>query len=507
MNTRDRLYFRRQFLFTDKEITPLPYWRDYKIVFKGKANTLIYHPDLDFSESVGRLRIILLGYILDPFNPASGNQEVVDNLAQCDTIREAFRKTDFMNGRYVMIVSDDKHQYIISDSTASKQVYYYFNEDGNFAIGSTPSIITNFFECTKTDNQDLLEYLNSDRYVNHNKSWFGIETPYKDMFLLLPNHYLDLEHKNTTRFWPVTNNPAKETNEAIKYIAEIMRGTIESASNRYKLHCSLTGGWDSRMILAASKNRISEMEFYTFKHAEHYKKNIWDIIIPQKLADKLNLKHSFIHLDGSLPEKEFLDVFKSNSIFNRNVYAEVYYKYHVNGHDDKMNVTGIMGDQILRVFYRFEGEITAEKFADKFHERKNPYVVNSIRKWLEDVKPIVPEFDYHIIDWFNWEHYFGIWGGISASEHDIARDELRIFNCRELLSTFMRIDQKLRYRDNPAAHKMVIRHNWAELLKERTEPSNIQYRTQKKILRFLKLEQTAENMYRFLKYKIKKNGE
>lgn len=505
MNTKDRYCFRRQFLFTDKEIRLLPYWRDHKIVFKGKVSNLIFHPDLDFSKSEGQLSIVLLGYILDPFNPDQGNQEVVDNLARCDTIKEAFRKTDFMNGRYVMIVSDGRNHYIINDSTASKQIYYYFSEDGNFAIGSTPNIITNYFECAKTNNQDLLKYLNSERYLNHNKSWFGVETQYKDIYLLLPNHYLDVDNKTSGRFWPVTNSPAKETKEAIKYIAEIMRGTIESASKRYTLHCSLTGGWDSRMILAASKYRISEMEFYTFRHAEHYKKNIWDIFIPQKLADKFQLKHSFIHLDGSLPEKEFLEVFKLNSIFNRNVYAEIYYKYILNGHDTKMNVTGIMGDQILRVFYRFEGEITAEKFADKFHERKNPYVVNSIRKWLDDVNPIVPEFDYHIIDWFNWEHYFGIWGGISATEHDIARDELRIFNCRELLSTFMRIDEKLRYRDNPIAHKMIIKQNWAELLEERIEPSNIQYRIQKKILRFLKLEQTAERLYKLLKYKLSRN--
>lgn len=503
MYNKEQLHFRRQFFFTNKEIKPFKDWHEIKVMFKDKVSSLIYHPDLEFTSSNGKLSIILLGYILDPFHTSANNQDIVNELSGCDTIQEAFIRTDYFNGRYVMIIADENSQYIINDATASKQVYFHFKDDV-FGIGSTPNIITTFIECEKTENQELLDYLHSDRYINLNKSWFGTETPYKDLFMLLPNHSLDLHQKKITRFWPVKNPPGKSTKESVRYIADIMRGTIESASNRYKLHCSLTGGWDSRMMLAAAKTRINEIEFYTFKSDDLVRKNKWDIIIPRRLTERFGLNYNVIELDGKMPDKEFMDVFASNSIFNRNVYTEVYDKYLQNGRDKKMNVTGIMGDQILRIFYRFDGEITAEKFADKFHEHSNPYVVKSIRKWMDEVEPLIPQFDYHLIDWFNWEHYFANWGGLSATEHDIARDELRFFNCRELLTTFMRFDNKLRYRDNPKAHRMIVNYNWKELLQENIEPSNIKYRKLKKVLRFINLEQTTENIYRIIKYKIKK---
>jgi len=503
MHNTGNLYFRRQFFFTDRKIEPFKGWNEVKIMFKENAYTLIYHPDLEYTRSSGKLNIILLGYVLDPFHTSLNNQDIINELSGCNTIKEVFRKTDFFNGRYVMIIADENSQYIINDATASKQVYYLFNENA-FGIGSTPDIITTFIECEKTNNTELFDYLYSERYVNHNKSWFGTETPYKDLLLLLPNHFLDLHHKKNLRFWPVENSKRKSTKESVRYIGDIMRGTIESASNRFKLHCSLTGGWDSRMMLAAAKTRINEIAFYTFKSEDLVRKNKWDIIIPKKLTDRFGLNYSVIELDGKIPDKEFMEIYASNSIFNRKVYTEVYYKYLQNGHDKKMNVTGIMGDQILRIFYRFEGQITAEKFADKFHEHSNPYVVKSIKRWMDEVEPLLPEFDYHLIDWFNWEHYFANWGGLSATEHDIARDELRFFNCRELLTSFMRFDEKLRYRDNPKAHRMIVNYNWKELLCEKVEPSNIQYRRLKKVLRFIYLEQTTEKLYRKIKYKYKK---
>ena len=503
MYNKEQLHFRRQFFFTNKEIKPFKDWLEVKVMFKNNESTLIHHPDLEYTSNNGTLNIILLGYILDPFHTSASNQDIVNELSGCANLQEALCLTDMFNGRYVMIIGDDKSQFIINDATASKQVYYTF-KDGFFGIGSTPNIITSFIDCEITNNQELLDYLYSDRYINLNKSWFGTETSFKDLFMLLPNHSLDLHRKKINRFWPIINPSRKNTKESVKYIADIMRGTIESASNRFKLHCSLTGGWDSRMMLAAAKTRIKDIEFYSFKSDDIVRKNKWDLIIPKRLKERFGLNYNVIELDGKMPDKEFMEVFASNSIFNRNVYAEVYYKYLQNGHDKKMNVTGVMGDQILRIFYRFDGKITAERFADKCREPSNPYVVKSIRQWMNEVEPLIPQFDYHLIDWFNWEHYFANWGGLAATEHDIARDELRFFNCRELLTTFMRFDKKLRYRDNPKAHRMIVNYNWKELLREKVEPSNIQHRKLKKFLRFINLERTADYLYRIMKYKIKK---
>ena len=164
---------------------------------------------------------------------------------------------------------------------------------------------------------------------------------------------------------------------------------------------------------------------------------------------------------------------------------------------NNLDVTGVMGDQILRVYFRIPGKITAEKIADKFGVHDYPYAIRSIEQWLSETSEIAKMLDINQIDWFNWEHFCGNWGGVSATEHDIVGEELKVFNCRALIITFMLREERLRYKDNPRLHKYIIHNNWPDLLKIKVEPSNIQFRKIKKILRFFYMETLVDKLYQY----------
>ncbi len=187
-----------------------------------------------------------------------------------------------------------------------------------------------------------------------------------------------LINKQVERFWPGNFAEKRTLNQSIEYASEIMRGTLKSAANRFKLHSSLTGGWDSRMVLSSMKDIIGEIDFYTFVSQNVYKKNINDILIPRKIVGKYKLNYDTVELDNNNPPQEFLNVFKSNSVFNRNTYAAVYYNFINNGFDNHINVTGTTGDQVLRASYRLTGDITAQKLAAKSEYHHFPSAVNSI---------------------------------------------------------------------------------------------------------------------------------
>ncbi|MFH0759397.1 MAG: hypothetical protein V2B15_19075 [Bacteroidota bacterium] len=416
-------------------------------------------------------------------------------MADYGNCRDVLKRTDSLNGKYALLISDGSNLYIINDATASKQVFYYFGNDAVW-IASTPNLISEYKELNQTENDGILAYLNASEYRNNNSAWFGYETPLKNLFILPPNHLIDFQNRRIERFWPVEQPGKRTLNESTEYIAGIFKGTIESAAIRYKLHISLTGGWDSRMILSSSRKVYPNAEYYTLKSPEIYEKNIWDFLIPRKIADQYNLKYSIIEFGIAAPEKEFIDLFNKNSIFNRNVFTEVYYQYIKLGFEDRMNVTGVLGDQLLRAVYRCSGETTAEKIANQFKVSNYPHIIKSINDFLDSVRSYSVTFGIHIMDWFNWECFSANWGGIAATEHDIAREELRMVNCRELISTFMHIPEKYRYKDNPVAHRNIVKRNWPELLDISIEPSNIQHRKLKKILRFLHIERLVENLYR-----------
>lgn len=497
------LKYRRQFLFTNMQTNILENWNLKEIKFNDQEYNLLTHPDLGVSHAKSNLEIYLLGYILNPFEPLQTNEDIINEFVAKLDYKDVLKRTDYYNGRYVMIILDNSNLFIINDATGAKKVFYYFH-DNEIWISSTPNLIQNYKQLENTNNELVLQFLNSDRYQNFDSTWFGEETPYADVYSLIPNHLIDINNRQVERFWPGNFAEKRTLNQSIEYASEIMRGTLKSAANRFKLHASLTGGWDSRMILSSMKEIIGEINFYTFVSQNVYKKNINDILIPRKIVEKYKLNYTTVELDNNNPPQEFLNVFKSNSVFNRNTYAAIYYNFINNGFENHINVTGTTGDQVLRAFYRLKGDITAKKLAAKFEYHHFPYVVNSIDKWLEEVTPLQKESPIHLIDWYNWEFYSGNWSGNSTTEHDIARDELRIVNCRELITTFMQIPDKFRYRDNPLTHKMLVRRNWKELLDFNVEPSNVQFRKLKKILRALLLEQKVENLYQNIKYSLNK---
>jgi hypothetical protein len=494
----ENLHYRRQFLLTNSSIGMQNGWPREDISAEGGSFSLIYHHDLEFEYSRKKLGIYLLGYLLDPFNPSLSNSDIINEMADYQDYRDVIKRTHALNGKYVLVISDHNHLYVLNDATASKQVCYYF-ADGEAWIASTPNLISEYKKLEETENPGILEYLNSPYFRNQNKAWFGTETPYRDLYILSPNHLIDIQNRKTERFWPDGRPPGRSLHESVDIAATILKGTIEGAASRYKLHISLTGGWDSRMILSSSRNVCKDAEFYTLKSPGNYEKNIWDFLIPRKLADTYSLNYRVIDLDHVAPDAEFLDIFSKNSVFNRNVFTDVYYQYIKLGYEDRMNVTGVMGDQLLRAFYRFKGETTAEKIASRFRVSEYPHIIQSINDYLESVKPLLSTTGIHMIDWFNWEYFSANWGGIAATEHDIARDELRMVNCRELISTFMLIPDKYRYRDNPRAHRLIVKRNWPELLDTSIEPSNIQHRKLKKILRFLHVERLVERIYTGMK--------
>lgn len=497
------LKFRRQFLFTDQKIVPIEKWNYHELKWNDNDYFLQCHPDLECTHASSKLTIYLLGYIIDPLNPEFTNSDIIQSFSDEENYESVLERTDIYNGRYVMIIFDIEKIIALNDATASKQLYYTFNSH-NCYVASSPNLISNYTELTVHGDDELHAFFNSDKFKNNNTAWFGNETPYENVYNLFPNNYLDVTLKTTTRFWPRGSLKSRSLMESIDYVSSILKGTIEGASKRYQLHSSLTGGWDSRMILSSEKQVKDVIKYYTIINDTIIRKNINDVIIPERLSKKHALTYDQIRLNGEEADDQFLEIFKNNSLFNRNVYSHIYYKYIQLGFEDYMNVTGTMGDQLLKVFYRFKGGITAQKFAKQFNVHKFPYTVKAIDKWLKEIVPIQKDYPIHTIDWFNWEFYSANWAGISATEHDIARDELRIFNCRELITTFMQIDEKFRYRDNPKMHKMVVKKLWEELLEFSVEPSNIQFRKVKKLLRLIGVEKLVDNQYQNIKYLIKK---
>ena len=109
---------------------------------------------------------------------------------------------------------------------------------------------------------------------------------------LNPNHYLDLNTLNTTRFWPRDESftPAPDDpTEIYREIIDTARANIGAIAQTYPCSLPVSGGMDSRLLLAFAGEHLSKIkQFYT--HINNYATRR-DAAIAAELCRVCKVKH------------------------------------------------------------------------------------------------------------------------------------------------------------------------------------------------------------------------
>lgn len=122
----------------------------------------------------------------------------------------------------------------------------------------------------------------------------GNKTIYKNTFQLLPNHLLSLSDNVVKRYFPREEKEELNLESAIEKVHQYFTNIIEAALSRFELKCSITSGWDSRIVTSLTKGHYNSIEYYTFKNPP-YKSNHPDLKI-----SKINCLH--MHIGSNLKD-------------------------------------------------------------------------------------------------------------------------------------------------------------------------------------------------------------
>jgi hypothetical protein len=481
---------------TSAKIQVDPSWKRIKLG-KISRNCFIYlHPDLEHTvASNNDLELHLLGYILDPRHPEYSNQNILDELLRKSSIDAIAAATDTLTGKFVLIYNQTDSIKVLHDPTGLRELYYY-NNDKEFACGSTSNIIADFLS-VDFDNEREINYFFHSPEFNKNKKWLGTRTIYKGIMKLLPNHYLDLLQKRTYRYWPREERRIVEIDKATRHAADILTGTYESILRRCSIQQTLTSGWDTRLLLAACRKNIDKIDFYFIRgfKADSGLAGSMDYLITKKIADQYNLSMQYYVPDGKVDE-EFERIFYFNNLFARPNLLWVYDYVYRNNLENITTVCGTEGN----VFFRLKSDINRNidqpvDFARKYHYQGYSYVINSLAEWINELKD-VRKMGYYALDMFYWEQSLGILGASLSTEQNIVRDELRPFNNRELVSTLGQVADKYRYKDYPLNYVKTIKLLWPEILNFNNDVDNLMI---KKALRVINLERWADKVYQRIK--------
>jgi hypothetical protein len=496
------LEFRRQYLLSNVPLEKIEDWKHLEIPSKKQPLNLYYHPDLEITQVKDKDKsVVLIGYILDPFNPELSNKDIIIKMLQHGSLNEVLNDTENLSGRFAIIYNNGENAYLFHDATGFREIYYSFLNDQIFC-GSTPNIINRYTNLELDADEAINAFIHSSEYKSSG-FWIGTRTPFPHIFHLLPNFYLDLNKKANFRYWPNEKRKEFGLKEGAAIMAKILQGTMLALTKRYVLYQSLTSGWDTRVLFAASKDVKNQINFLVNKINQVTDKSA-DIWVPLRIAKRYKINFEVIDINSIRVDEQFRNTIFRNNIFARDTHIRVFYDAYLKKQDNAYWVTGTFGNEILRIAFPYRNKkISALDIARRFYYNKYTYAIESAADWMKDSSDAYGKYGYNVLNLFCWEQYTGNMENLGASEGDIIREEIHPFNCRKLITTYISLNDKYRYKDYPLGHRMIIEILWKELLEFPVDPHTDEtIYWFKKATRFLGIELIVDRVYYFFKNNI-----
>lgn len=498
MFDKKNLLYRRQFILGPRYLDKFSHWRKRKI---DNDLFLSVHPDLELNYvSNKNISLILLGFLLDPYNPEHSNIDILNGLIKdCSTFQGIVRGTNSLGGRWIIIYKDNESVKMFHDPAGDRQVFFSKHNSGIWSA-SQPHTIAEELNFQKSNDSDLIKFITSKVFHGSQNNWVGDSTLYDKVKHLMPNKFLDLKTGTVTRYWPDRKLKELSTMEAAKKAAIILKGLIESANNRYKLMLAVTSGLDTRTLLAASRE-ISKDVFYFIQKFGDLDYNSNDIKVPLKLFTILDMEFNVIECEEKI-DKEFNSILEENvSLVQTEEKKVLYYNFFKN-FQGRLNVSGNAGG-ITRLWLGFEvAPHTAKEFTDFIWEGET-FALKHIKVWFEEVKNFPSKFGVHLLNLFYWEHRIGNWCASFESDLDIAVEQLNPHNCRKFIELCLSVNAKDRKDPDCVLYKEMIMQLWPETLAVPVVPIEMREVVLYFILSFLKRVHLY-NMLRFVFNGIKK---
>jgi hypothetical protein len=110
---------------------------------------------------------------------------------------------------------------------------------------------------------------------------------------------------------------------------------------------------------------------------------------------------------------------------------------------------------------------TAIRFGDSLEN--SPFVVDAWTRWLGGVGEL---HDVEMLDLFYWESYSGSFAASGETEYDIVQESFTPYDCRDLITTMLGVEEKYRDHDRPRLYREKIRRLRPDVM---CEPVNVAY--------------------------------
>lgn len=304
--------------------------------------------NIPFSTESEELSIFIDGYLL----PRSEYFETYKNETQEELVRKLYLKfgNEFINyikGSFILILRKDKNIQVYTDRHASVKCFYY-HAKGKFIISNSLTKISNSLELTITHENTGIFTL-----FNH---FIGDLTLYKEVFQLKSAGVINVKDNKieVTNYWkPQFLFQKKDKLSRADVLANEWNKIIQeyhSYLKPKKTALTLTGGNDSRMILAALLASDITPVNMTYGNPKS-----GDVVVAKKICSTLNLAFKNYHVENPTPDW-FKSVADNDIIPQGNSLVNIHRAHRIDAvkklKDDNPKVemlyTGLVGGEYIK---------------------------------------------------------------------------------------------------------------------------------------------------------------
>ena len=436
--TPELFRFRRQWIVGTGVATLNSAWQSIDL---ASGHTLIYHPDLRVStRRDGDRQIVVLGTAIHTAASCAPPLSVIDKLDRESIVQWLVR----LAGRYVVLFSEANNLYLYTDPAGMMGVFHTCAK-----AASTPGLLL------RGEDQAVRETA-IQRELE--ETFFpGTMCAHSGVNALMANHELHLNSGAARRFW--SPDPGQKGDKApIQELCELLQRIVIGVRSSGQLLVSLTGGKDSRVVLAAVRAFAAEVRFFTIL-TPHSNDN--DARYSSELAVKFQLKHQVVR-SMSLPQ------------WVTSAYDEIGSgMLHAGMRPELDGVRRIATSGCVHVG-GFGGEVLrAHLWPSRRPKRTDtmtltrqafscaaPSVVDAVDQWRRSVP--LDTSPPTVFDLFEFEQRSGRSAGIVEACSSLFHETVLAFNSRELFQLIQRVPLEMRYAGT--LNDTLIRTMWPQLL-------------------------------------------
>lgn len=276
---------------------------------------------------------------------------------------------------------------------------------------------------------------------------FGL-TPYEGVERLIPNHELNLETMEPRRVWLPKRELTFE--DALPKIADRVRANVQAVLNLGSTSLTLTAGYDSRVILAASRGHLDGVRSYTILG------NAMDPLGSRRLSSLANLNTTFLDATKATESERNAFLERSGRCIAGGVcdYWPTFLKF------DADNLLVGSGGEIFRHYWSAPDapSLDAAKLLSLMGFPSLPELVDAAEAWLD---PLSDQATGTILDLAYIEQRMGTWSG-PETVSGCGFPGFTPFNDRQIVDWGLAIPYE--QRANDAVPHEIIRILWPELL-------------------------------------------